>query len=96
MKKFIILSLMAICLPILFFIAKNKEKQPQVKQVSSQEEISEPLILPGEIKADRQVTLRFQTSGLLTWVGVKEGEEVKKGQTLASLDKREIEKNIKK
>ena len=50
----------------------------------------------GKVKARTQVELRFQTSGLLAWVGVKEGDWVKKYQAIASLDKRELEKTFQK
>lgn len=60
------------------------------------EDILQTVSASGEIEAENQVTLKFQTSGLLTWVGVKEGDSVKKWQALASLDKRELEKNLKK
>jgi multidrug resistance efflux pump len=54
------------------------------------------LILSGELRADRQVDLQFQASGLLSWVGVKEGDSVKKYQTLAMLDQRSLKKNLEK
>ena len=44
----------------------------------------------GEIKAERDVTLRFPTSGLVAWVGIKEGDTVRRGQAIASLDKRDL------
>ncbi|MGB9911335.1 MAG: efflux RND transporter periplasmic adaptor subunit [Microgenomates group bacterium] len=50
----------------------------------------------GKIEAEKQVTLRFQTGGLLSWVGVRKGDKVKKWQTIASLDTRELEKDLKK
>ena len=50
----------------------------------------------GKTAADRAVTLRFQTSGLLTWVGVKEGDSVTKGQVIATLDSREVQKSLEK
>ena len=50
----------------------------------------------GKIKSQNQVDLKFQTSGLLAWVGVKEGDQVKKWQAIASLDKREMQKNLEK
>ncbi len=50
----------------------------------------------GEIKAERDASLKFQASGLLSWVGVKKGETVKKGQALASLDTRELKKKLEK
>ncbi len=48
--------------------------------------VSEELILSGEIRAKEHAQLKFQTSGELSWVGVSEGEWVKKGQLLVKLD----------
>lgn len=50
----------------------------------------------GEIQTDKEVTLQFQTSGKLAWIGVKEGDKVKQWQAIASLDVRELEKKLKK
>lgn len=50
----------------------------------------------GKIASETTVTLKFQTSGMLTWVGVKKGDQVKKWQAIASLDKKEIESTLKK
>lgn len=58
--------------------------------------LEEKMTISGEISADEHTTLRFQSSGRLMWVGVKEGDYVKKYQTIASLDKREVKKNLEK
>lgn len=50
----------------------------------------------GEIKSDEEASLRFQTSGQLAWVGVKKWDKVKKWQAIAALDRRELEKTLKK
>jgi len=97
MKKLSFLSFLVVVLPILFFIVENKKQTyPVVKKATSQVEKNKPLILPGKIKADRQVNLRFQTSGKLTWVGVEKGTRVKKGQPIAKLDTKELEKKFQK
>ena len=81
------------------YIRINNER-PVVKGEKSytvkKETIKEILSLSGEIAASEKVTLRFQTSGMLTWVGAKEGDYVKKYQGIASLDRSELEKNLKK
>ena len=69
--------------------AKNKVDSYKIKR----EDIREILTLSGEIDAEEKATLKFQTSGRLSWVGVKEGDYVKKYQSLASLDKRELQNN---
>jgi RND family efflux transporter MFP subunit len=76
-----------------FKAGKNSEiKAAQVNKGTLQEELT----ISGNIQAEESVILRFQTSGMLSWVGVKEGDYVDKYQTIASLDKRELEKNLKK
>ena len=61
-------------------------RSPFVKSISSS----------GKTKADRAVSLKFQTSGLLSWVGVKEGDTVTKGQIIAQLDARDVQKSLEK
>lgn len=48
----------------------------------------------GKTKATRSVELKFQTSGRLAWVGVKEGDRVQARQAIAKLDVREVQKNL--
>ena len=59
-------------------------------------DIKETLTLSGKIDAVEKTTLRFQTSGRLAWVGIKEGDRVKPYQALASLDVREVQKTLEK
>jgi RND family efflux transporter MFP subunit len=49
----------------------------------------------GKVKCDEEAILKFQTSGYLSWVGVKVGDKVKKWQAVASLDKEQLEKELK-
>lgn len=48
--------------------------------------IKEEIVISGEVKADQYAAMSFGTSGKLGWVGVKEGQEVYKGQALIKLD----------
>jgi RND family efflux transporter MFP subunit len=48
--------------------------------------VAEELILSGEVDADEYVQMQFPASGKIAWVGVKEGDEVNKGQALSKLD----------
>ena len=54
------------------------------------------MTISGEIDAEEHVNLRFQTAGRISWIGVKEGDLVKKYQTIASLDQKELQKNLQK
>ena len=49
-------------------------------------EVIEELVLTGQIRAEEHTSLVFQTAGEVAWMGVKEGDWVKKGQLLAKLD----------
>lgn len=48
--------------------------------------VEETLILTGTIVADEYAQLKFPTSGDISWINVKEGDTVKKGQAVAKLD----------
>lgn len=50
----------------------------------------------GKTKAKKAAELKFQTSGRLTWVGVKVGDRVSAHQTIATLDRREVQKTLEK
>lgn len=58
--------------------------------------LEDKLTVSGKIDAEEHVTLRFQTSGKLAWVGVKEGDKVQKYQGIAGLDQRELKKKLEK
>jgi RND family efflux transporter MFP subunit len=65
-----------------FFVKKSAVNTDVVKKSS----VSEELILSGTVEADEHANLSFQGSGELAYIGVKEGDRVKKGQVLAKLD----------
>lgn len=83
-----------------FIFYKNNTASTTKNKVSSytikRENLREVLTLSGEIDASEKASLKFQTSGRLAWVGVKEGDYVKKYQTLASLDQRDIKNRLTK
>ena len=87
----IVLFLMIILLPKLF--TKNEKENTTVIQKGT---VSEQLVLSGEIKATEDVDLYFPTSGKITWIGVKEGQIVKKWQALAKLDTTQLNADYQK
>lgn len=62
----------------------------------SKQPLAVTLSSSGTIVPERKADLTFQTGGRLSWVGVKKGDWVKKWQGIASLDKRQLEKNLQK
>lgn len=78
------------------FILKRRSKEEFKTTKVIKKDLVKAISASGKIKSEKEIDLKFQTSGKLTWVGVKEGDQVKKWQAIASLDKRELEKTLKK
>jgi RND family efflux transporter MFP subunit len=87
-KKRIIIPLVLL---IVFFVGKyffvDSKKAISDFAVVKSSDIKEELTLSGEINAKEHVTLNFRAPGKVDWIGVKEGDWVKKGQGVASLKK---------
>lgn len=100
MRKKVIFAAIGVGLVLIgvFFLsrlqAKNKEKivTAKVKRTTLKKVIS----ASGKVKSEKEIGLKFQTSGKLAWVGVKEGDSVKQWQAIASLDKKELQKKLEK
>ena len=59
-------------------------------------EVIEELVLSGEIKAEEHAQLAFQTAGTISYVGVKEGDDVFKGNLLAKLDTTKLNADLQR
>ncbi len=81
---------------IVFSSSKKNKANKEDGYVVKKQNLKETLTLSGEIDAQEKVILKFQTSGKLVWVGVKEGNYVKKYQAIASLDQRDIKNRLEK
>lgn len=58
------------------------------------EESTQPIITSGNFSTDDETTLSFKTGGIIEKILVKEGDFVKKGQLLATLDLTEIKSQV--
>lgn len=81
----IIIFLVLIVLTVAFFIIKNNNKEIKSAKIVMGD-LKEELILSGEIRATNYAKLSFETSGKVSYVGVKEGEKVNKGKLVSKLD----------
>src|SRR3972149_11037894 len=59
-------------------------------------DVKQELSLSGEIDAFEKANLSFQTGGLVSWIGGKEGDYVYRFQGIASLDQRSARKSLEK
>lgn len=101
LTKRIIVVVVLLCLSVAGIIVRNKttilSKKTEFKTATVKKtDIKKTLSASGVIAAKEQAVLRFQTSGRLAWVGVKEGDYVEKWQAVASLDQRDLEKDLQK
>lgn len=84
---------------VAFFLIRSSTQNSASKDVTytvKRQNLKEELTFSGDIDATERTILRFQTSGMLSWVGVKEGDVVHKYQAVAALDQRELKKNLEK
>ncbi len=96
-KNWWIIVLVVIGLFFVYFFSNRNNQELQKKQYKvSRKDLKEELTLSGKIEAEEKVILRFQTSGRIAWVGVKEGDYVKKYQTIAALDQRDLKNRLQK
>ncbi|WPP50419.1 efflux RND transporter periplasmic adaptor subunit [Catalinimonas niigatensis] len=58
------------------------------------EEVAQPVVTSGQFSTDDETTLSFKTGGIVKDVLVKEGDRVRKGQLLATLDLTEIKTGV--
>lgn len=65
-------------------------EHPQVRTIKQELEVS------GKVDAKEKAVLKFLAGGKLTYIGAKEGDTVKKWQTLASIDVRDLQKTLAK
>lgn len=79
---------------VFFTTSANAKKAESNKYTVKRDDLTEVISLSGQVDAKEKVSLRFQTSGLLAWVGVKEGDTVKKYQSLASLDRKDLQNRM--
>lgn len=92
-KKFTIPGL--VVLLILFLIFRPKQQTPPATVTIHRSNVTQVVSVSGTIAAKRSVNLTFPVGGTIAWVGVKKGDTVTAGQTIATLDERTAEKNLK-
>ncbi|GAB4218816.1 MAG: efflux RND transporter periplasmic adaptor subunit [Candidatus Microgenomates bacterium] len=95
-KRWYLTIILLLIIVIIFSASKKNKTSVEDIYVVKKQNLKEVLTLSGEIDAQEKATLKFQTSAKLVWVGVKEGDYVKKYQTIASLDQRDIKNRLEK
>jgi multidrug efflux system membrane fusion protein len=101
-RSWLILFFLLLCLAVMAACSKEQPKPasrpPVPVSVAAVEQKNMPVEVTaiGTVEPFSTVSVKTQVTGQLTGVFFKEGDDVKKGQLLFSLDKRQIQADIKK
>ena len=91
-RLFIVLGLIIIAgLIYYFFFAKQESYDEHTVAVGA---ITQTISASGTVSAHEMSEAKFITPSKVTWVGVEKGDVVTQWQTLASLDKRQLQKHL--
>jgi HlyD family secretion protein len=100
MKRFlsvVIIVLIAATALLVYRIRSTKNTESDIRTAKAvRTEFIKTVESSGKTQAKNVAELKFALSGKLNWVGVKEGDRVKAYQTIATLDSREVQKNLQK
>lgn len=100
MKRIIIIASVLVVLTVAIVLLVNRQGKRTAKSIETAQvrktEFTKVVSSSGKTAADRSVDLKFQTSGKLSWVRVKEGDRVAAYQAIAGMDSREVQKNLEK
>ncbi|MBP7966808.1 efflux RND transporter periplasmic adaptor subunit [Candidatus Woesebacteria bacterium] len=96
-KRWYIVVILILIVGYFVYRAKNNDAKAEQKTYTvKRETLRQTLSVSGEMNVNERVSLKFQSGGRLAWVGVKEGDYIKKGTAIASLDQRQLEKTLQK
>lgn len=93
-KKVVVIALILLGIAGIAYWRRSANKPEYEEYTVEKKDIKETLELSGEVIAGQSAVLRFGAGGLVTFMGAKEGDTVRKWQTLASLDTRQLKKSM--
>lgn len=94
--KFIIPVLLVLLVGAFFFFRQRSQKGQYREEVVVRRDITQTIELSGKVEAEKRADLKFSPGGLVTYYPFKEGDRVGRFQTIAALDQRQIQQNLKK
>lgn len=82
-------------LAVLWWWQSSQAKKPQLTFVSPvREDITASITISGRVDAKEKARLRFVAGGKVVYLGAKEGDQVKKWQTIATIDRAALQKQL--
>lgn len=92
-RKFLLIPLVIILIILAVVLCPRPQKEIETQTVN-QGSITQAISASGTVEADKSVDLTFIAGGKLTYLGIKKGDTVKAGQTIALVDQRTLQKNL--
>jgi RND family efflux transporter MFP subunit len=94
--KLLLILILIAALVGFYFYRRNQAAAPTYKFVRPEvRDLTKTLEVSGVVDAKQKANLRFALGGKLVYLGAKEGDWVKKHQTIATIDQRELQKRLK-
>ncbi|MBP6882127.1 MAG: efflux RND transporter periplasmic adaptor subunit [Candidatus Levybacteria bacterium] len=91
--KFIALGLVALVI-VIFIFFRPKPPEKLATERATLKDITKTVSANGKISASQEVTFAIPLNTKITYIGVKNGDSVKKGQILITFDQRTLQKNL--
>ena len=96
-KRYKLLLILLLIAGVSIFLLNRRKQQAQPIQVFEQpqyRDLKQTLEVSGVVDAERSAKMRFAAGGKIVYLGAKEGEIVKKWQTIATIDQRDLQKRL--
>lgn len=78
-----------------YLITQSRANQPKLTFVRPEyTNLTKTLEISGVVDAKEKASMRFAAGGKVVYLGAEEGDWVKKGQTIATIDQRELQKRL--
>lgn len=78
-----------------YFNKSQASKQPKITTTTpAKRDLEKTLTVSGVVDAKQKAYIRFLAGGKVVYLGAKEGDSIKKGQTLASIDSQTLKKQL--
>jgi len=94
-RSLLFIVLLALSAGAIWYFTRPESVEFSIIQ-AERRDIVQSLEFTGQVNAQERVQLRFAAGGKVVYLGAQEGDQVVRGQTLATIDRRTIEKNLEK
>lgn len=93
--KLVVFILAVLAIAGFWYYKRQQAAQPNYTFIHPQiENLTKTLDISGIVDAKQKARLRFAAGGKVVYVGAQQGDQVKKGQTIATIDRASLQKQL--